>query len=298
MNKRIRTGFTLIELLVVIAIVGVLFGLILSAVQKVRGAADRLSCLNNMKQIGLALQVHHGQFGRFPMGRTSTEVGVPLRGISWMGRLLPFIEQEALWKKTLEAFENRPAVPYHLPHFGISTPLKLFGCPGDSRVNSVQKPRNRGVSVALTSYHGVSGRNHKTKDGVLFYDSQIRMVDIGDGASNTLMVGERPPSTDMWYGWWYSGEGQDGFGSMDYLLGVNELHGPKASFCESCPSGPFQFERGKLSNQCSAFHFWSVHSDGAHFLFADGSAKFLNYSAAPIMQSLASRGGGEPVEVP
>jgi prepilin-type processing-associated H-X9-DG protein len=107
--------------------------------------------------------------------------------------------------------------------------------------------------------------------------------------------GERPPSADFWYGWWYAGYGQAGTGSADMLLGVRErnLGGP---FVSDCPAGPYHFREGRADNQCDLFHFWSLHPGGAHFLFADGSVRFLAYSADAILPALATRAGGEPVD--
>jgi prepilin-type processing-associated H-X9-DG protein len=132
---------------------------------------------------------------------------------------------------------------------------------------------------------------------VLFLDSHVRLADITDGTSCTLMAGERPPSADCWYGWWYAGYGQAGTGSADMLLGARErnLGGPYVS---SCPPGPYRFQAGRVENQCDLFHFWSLHPGGAHFLFADGSVRFLAYSAADILPALATRAGGEAVSLP
>src|SRR5206468_12835727 len=119
-----------------------------------------------------------------------------------------------------------------------------------------------------------------------FRDSAIRSADISDGASNTLLAGERPPSTDFQYGWWYAGLGQRLTGSADMLLGVEEpnlLTVTKGS----CPPGTYRFGPGRFTNQCDMFHFWSPHSGGANFLFADGSAHFLTYKATPLLPAPA-----------
>src|SRR5262249_28966831 len=157
--------------------------------------------------------------------------------LSWLGRLLPFVEEQPLWALTVTAFAQQPNFPYTLPHYGIMTPVKVYGCPADSRVASPQQTHG-GLRVALSSYVGVLGTDFRKNDGVLFGGSHVRLTDITDGTAHTLMVGERPPSPDFWYGWWYAGDGQARTGSGDVVLGVRELHFANAPFTSNCPPGP------------------------------------------------------------
>lgn len=294
MHRSDRRAFTLIELLVVIAIIGILVALTLAAVQRVRAAAARTECANNLKQIGLAMHQYHGSHRTFPPGVSYRDGRDPYPHMSWMTRLLPFIEQEAIWGEAQRAFAQEPFFLKDPPHTALSRVIDLYTCPDDSRTSS---PANRGtVQVGLTSYLGVDGTDQFTRDGTLYLDSQVRIADVTDGTSNTLSVGERPPSADLILGWWYAGWGQSKNGSGDSVLGVRELntdvYGP------GCLPGPYHFGTGKFSNQCDAFHFWSPHTGGAHFLFVDGSVHFLSYSANPIMPALATRAGGEAVTIP
>ncbi len=293
---RSRPGLTLVELLVVIALVAVLMGLLLPAVQAVRGAAARAACQNNLKQIGLALHSYHDAEGVFPAGITSARRGEKYPYMSWLTRLLPYVEQDALWRQSVSAYERQLSPFAPAPHLVLSFPVALYGCPADSRVSQTQGThRNR--RVALTSYVGSLGKDYRSTTGVLFRDSRVRIADVRDGTSTTLAAGERPPSTDLWYGWWYVGYGQRGTGSGDMLLGAEEVN-EAMRYASSCPRGPYRFGPGKTTEQCDVMHFWSLHSGGGHFLFADGSVRFLAYSAAPLMAAFASRAGGEVAELP
>jgi prepilin-type processing-associated H-X9-DG protein len=208
---------------------------------------------------------------------------------------LPFLEQENLWREALQAFAQDKVFLHNPPHLGLATVMPVYNCAADGRVHSVGTVRGQ-LEVAFTSYLGVSGSNQFRKDGVLFLDSSIRLTDVTDGSSNTLLVGERPPSADLVLGWWYAGEGQAKDGSGDMLLSVGERN--LGTYGPDCPKGPFSFGPGRVQDQCDAFHFWSLHIGGANFLFADGSVHFLSYSAASVMPALATRNGGEPVNVP
>ena len=112
---------------------------------------------------------------------------------------------------------------------------------------------------------------------MLYVNSRVRTVTVIDGLSNTLLVGERPPSADLVYGWWFAGAGQSPpyFGATDVVLGSNELTNPGSG-------GPRD-----------------VYRDGAiNFLFADGSVHYLSYSIGqPTFQALSTRNGGEPIGV-
>lgn len=112
-----------------------------------------------------------------------------------------------------------------------------------------------------------------------------------------MIVGERPPSSDFWYGWWYAGYGQAATGSVDMLLGARERNAAEAD-TQACPSGPYQFQAGQLDNFCDLFHFWSLHGAGANFLAADGSVHYLGYFGANVLPALATRMGGEAVAAP
>jgi len=286
-----RRAFTLLELLVVMAIIGVLAGLLFGAVQRVRESAARTHCTNNLRQAGLALHGYHGQHQVFPSGVSYRGGKDPQPFMGWQARLLPFIEQEALWRTTLEAFKHESHFFRNPPHVGHSTAIAIYGCPADERLSG---PFELGRSlVALTSYQGVAGLDQHRRDGMLYLDSAVRFSDVTDGTSQTLFVGERPPSADGALGWWYGGWGMDRNGAADTTLGVREQYNYANGY--PCPKGPYEYQPGKSDNLCDTFHFWSLHSGGANFLFVDGSVRFLRYSANSILPALASRAGSEVV---
>jgi prepilin-type N-terminal cleavage/methylation domain-containing protein/prepilin-type processing-associated H-X9-DG protein len=307
-----RRAFTLIELLVVIAIIGVLMGLLLPAVQKVREAAARMQCFNNLKQIGLALHNYHDTEGSFPPAIAETfapQPRDPHQWLSWMGRIMPYIEQSALNANMEAAFASQGSSPdpfVNPPHLGFSLPLTNFRCPLDAR--QYQASYADGLTVAFTGYLGVSGTNLRTNDGVLYWNSRTRFADITDGTSNTLMVGERPPSWDLVFGWWYAGAGQWDYsypqvhnsGSCDVTLGMAELNIKSNNIPQTnaCPDGPYAYGPGSIRNPCDQFHFWALHTGGSNFLLADGSVHFIPYSAGAIMPALATRAGGEAAALP
>jgi prepilin-type N-terminal cleavage/methylation domain-containing protein/prepilin-type processing-associated H-X9-DG protein len=290
-----RDGWTLVELIVVIAIVAILLSLLLPAVQKVREAANRARCLDNLRQVGLAAHGYHGVMGSFPPGLETKKGKAAYLYLSWLARLLPYVEQTSLWETTVDAFRQEPLPFVDPPHVGLSTVVRLYGCPSDARTATVQTVNNG--RAALTSYLGVEGTDLSSGDGVLYANSLVRLSDVTDGTSGTLMAGERPASPDSYYGWWYAGVGRDGTGSCDMVLGVRERNTAGALF-HGCPVGPYAFSPGRLTDHCDQFHFWSPHPGGAHFLFCDGSARFLPYSADAVLPALATRAGGEAAQAP
>src|SRR5262245_51740756 len=159
-----RHGFTLIELLVVIAIIGVLIGLLLPAVQKVREAANRIKCGNNLKQLALACHTYHEAHGAFPRNGSGVEgspdygwgdYGGNSRCWSWLARVLPYVEQDNLHRQG-----NVPTVTL-LSAGIVAREVKIFQCPSDDATGTRTDRANfaAGTPVALTSYKGVAGSN-------------------------------------------------------------------------------------------------------------------------------------------
>jgi prepilin-type processing-associated H-X9-DG protein len=285
----------LIELLVVIAIIGVLIGLILPAVQRARGTAVRTECANNLRQIGLGLHAYDDTQGTLPPGVSYKDGKDPYPWMSWLTRLLPYVEESAVWEQAVRAYEQDKWFENNPPHSGLATVMRAYSCPADSRTSDVFYAAPT-LQVAFTAYLGAEGHNQIKRDGVFYLDSRVRLIDITDGLSTTLMVGERPPSADGSLGWWYAGWGQSQDGSAEMVLGVRERN---AKYGGACPSGPSHFGPGRVNNVCDVLHFWSLHpGNGANFAFADGSVHFLTYAADPIMPALATRAGGEVVELP
>lgn len=321
-----RRGFTLIELLVVIAIIAILIGLLLPAVQKVREAAARTQCKNNMKQLALAMHNYHDARGMFPAGH---EIGqtwystvprdpppsslcgsYPCNGpfFSWATQILPFVEQETVFRQWRP--QAWPWWQYQtgMPATGANSlngiEIKTFKCPADQRASLTLN--YGGVKVALTDYLGVSGKtqgrypsqNNNTtyagQDGMLYVNSSVRMPTIYDGTSNTFLIGERPPSNTSEYGWIYAGSGDyPYFGATDVVLGVAEWN--------DVLNVRDKFRLGNLRDPIDEhrFHFWSLHPGGAQWAMADGSVQFLPYSTlTTVMDALSTRAGGEPVGLP
>jgi len=291
-----KPAFTLVELLVVIGILATLIGLLLPAVQRIREAAARLKCQNNLRQLGLALHHYHDARSALPPGITSIRPGEPFPRMSWTARLLPYVEQDGMWRQAEQAYRLDLVPSHNPPHTGFATPMAVYSCPLDPRMSEAQ-PTHQGRVAALTSYVGNLGLDYRGTEGVLFRDSRVQLTDIRDGTSHTIAVGERPPSADAWYGWWYAGFGQFGTGSLDMLIGAREINAGGIHLY-MCPPGPHRFAPGSLDDQCSTLHYWSLHTGGGNFLFADGSVRFLRYSADQVLPALATRNGGEVVGVP
>jgi prepilin-type processing-associated H-X9-DG protein len=248
-----------------------------------------MSCQNNLKQLGLALHGYHDAYQHLPAPRgthTPTPIFTEYRG--WMCEILPYVEQDNLYR---QMYTN----PWNVGFFArFGTPVKTYLCPSDPRtLTSIAAGHG-----ALTSYLGVTGSDNDVNrqyngptNGMFDVSSPgIRLTDVSDGTSNTLMVGERPPSQDMQLGWW-------GASDYDTLLSTRQLYGDifGAGGCVQ----PGLFGPGNLNGQCNGDdnHFWSFHSGGANWVFADGSVRFLPYSASASTIPLASRNGGEVVDL-
>jgi prepilin-type N-terminal cleavage/methylation domain-containing protein len=291
--SRNRPAFTLIELLVVIAIIGVLIGLILPAVQSVRNAAARADCQNRVRQLAIGLHLYHDANRTLPVGHRSLSDADNRPFTGWTLDLLPCLEQETLAAQIPPAFRQTPLPFFNPPHVHIATVVKAYTCPTDPRVSTPQVCRVTQNVVAFTSYLGVSGVDYSTKDGVFVQNQRFGLLAITDGTSNTLMLGERPPSADFQFGWWYAGVGQRLTGSGEMILGVREQNLQSVVSGSACGPGRYPFKPSRFDDQCGMFHFWSPHLGGANF--ADGSVRFVSYSANAIMPALATRAGGESV---
>jgi type II secretory pathway pseudopilin PulG len=292
-----RPAGTLLELVVCLAGVAVLAGLLLTAVQKVRAAAARLQCGNNLRQVALAAHLYHDADGRLPPGTSPDLPGWRRRFdyLGWLGWVTPYADQQPLWDQIAREFAAQPGGGYY-PAQGVV--VRAFGCPADDRVATAWDITTgpTTVRVALSSYLGAGGTDSRRRDGVLYYGSRTRLLDVTDGSSSTLLAGERPPSPDLLFGWWHVGAGMRFDGAADAWLGaaeVNRMLDDRHPAYQACRPGPYAFAPGRLDNLCDVFHFWSLHPGGAGFVFADGSYHFLRYSAADLLPALATRAGGE-----
>jgi prepilin-type processing-associated H-X9-DG protein len=312
MNRRPRSAFTLIETLVVIGVIGIVVGLLVPAVQSARDAAARISCLNNLKQIGLALHHYHDIHHQFPPLPVPSPISRdPNARLGWMALILPQMEQEPLYQASVQACQidsNFLHDPPHIddpPHIGFSTVVRSYACPSDSRLLTPLTD-SFGVRATFTSYIGIAGTRPPPGAtmglvGVFPGSPGCRLSDIRDGTSQTIMVGERPPPDSLQAGWWYPifHKLRTGFrGPNNFLLLGNTAYDYEGEENEGCILSKEAFGPGRLDNPCDRFHLWSLHRGGANFLFADGSARYLPYSAEPLVMAMGSRSGGEVVELP
>jgi prepilin-type N-terminal cleavage/methylation domain-containing protein/prepilin-type processing-associated H-X9-DG protein len=299
MPLRNRRAFTLIELLVVIAIIAILIGLLLPAVQKVREAAARMKCSNNVKQIALAVHGYHDANGRFPYNgdpatglgccdTNSTTVG---RQWSFLARMLPHVEQDNLFRTYGMNVNPEPTLGSTAGRALANTFVPAFKCPSDItpdfRTNVANYPS--GVSVASTSYKGVSG-SHFTHGGGGTYANnlgagqgdgitgnpcsngifcrednkrKVTMANITDGTSNTLMIGEDVGIMNIHNAWAYA-NGANGVCAIPLNLGEKLIRPPGVDVTPG--------------NWPNVYSFRSMHSGGANFGLADGSVRFVRDS--------------------
>jgi prepilin-type N-terminal cleavage/methylation domain-containing protein/prepilin-type processing-associated H-X9-DG protein len=306
-----RPGFTLIELLVVIAIIAILIALLLPAVQKVREAAARTRCKNNLHNVALACHNFHDSRGYFPLAVESFDSTNRHYYWSWMAQILPYVEQDNLYAQA-DAYAATQTNPWRAPgNPALGQFLSVWTCPSDSRqlVTSVVVSPGYTVNVGFTGVLGVNGTGKGRNDGVIC-NMKVTMVGVSDGTSSTLMLGERPPSNNLRFGWWFAGAGyRDGLtspfqdGTGDVTLGTDDVNYPTAmrryptnatnGVAMDCAANKYQFQPGLLTDDCDQCHFWSLHPNGANFAFADGSVRYLTHSSAALMPAFGTRAGGE-----
>ena len=291
-----QRGFTLVELLVVIAVIGVLLGLLLPAVQAARGAARRTQCSNQLRQLALGLQNYAGKQQTFPpSSRMRTLDDEP--GLSWHVLILPEIEQASLYGQ-IEPLSDGGATNWAPRRIVV----EVFSCPETASQSSSDN------TLKLSSYAAVAGAGRHGEitdledalcgnlftDGVMYPGSRTRFSMIGDGASHTLLLGER--LEPFW----------------DWMSGATRVGDPPTQICSEAaknirfPINADRWQFGFYAADSQAppdapktalfndFRFASQHAGGAQFCYADGSVHFLNEAIDfTVYQDLATKDGGE-----
>jgi prepilin-type N-terminal cleavage/methylation domain-containing protein/prepilin-type processing-associated H-X9-DG protein len=312
---RRRAGFTLIELLVVIAIIAILIALLVPAVQKVREAAARTQCQNNLKQIALGIHAYHDAESRLP---TSYVASVQL---SWHVFVLPYLEQGTLFNsmdtKTPGPFDTTPNRnnPHGLEKVGIYLcpigPVDKMQTAAPNNSNPPDLvPANTGQPPYTIHYYGITGprgtnpatgkaypQSNCTHDGTqmatggMFRPDQdadgkygrLRLRDVLDGTSGTLMLAEM--SWDSKFGTRYRSWLRGGEAGDCYACGARNV-------TNAINSGIY----ANLIAQYNEVPMGSMHNGGANFCMGDGSTRFIEESISMnVYRSLASRDGGETV---
>jgi prepilin-type N-terminal cleavage/methylation domain-containing protein/prepilin-type processing-associated H-X9-DG protein len=294
---RPRQAFTLIELLVVIAIIAVLIGLLIPAVQKVREAANRMSCSNNLKQIGLALHQFHDARRKFPPGSVVgpyPEAGVMTTATHGNGPfLLPYLEQPALanqycWQLDASDWENQRVV---------SQQLKVLQCPSaePNRVHTNFDPWVGGKIGACSDYAGIrevpqamvdSGYvdRRTNRDSVFMINRMTRLADITDGTSQTILYTEIAGRPQVW--------------EMGRQVPGTLVGGPWAArnLIWGAPTIAQRNFWPCAINCTNHSEVYSFHPGGANAVFADGAVRFLGADInIRILAALVTRAGGEVV---
>src|SRR5437773_4996818 len=338
----VRAAFTLIELLVVIAIIGVLIALLLPAVQKVREAGNRISCANNLKQLGLSVHNFHDTYRRFPRAGGNILYGVDhswgspdvvtytiipespglmtipennpgwITADGWLMAIRPYIEQDRARTqtriKTIEcpSDSNNPGRSTDDPDWGASLTSYLAVAGRDSYLD--------GLGIIIQPYDPNAPRDNAYTakgwgwlSGPWLVDRKVRIADVKDGTSNTLMIGERPPMPPDQLYWGYDFNG--GFDSAMCAAAIGPADGLHLAYTTSDPSGgndasfppcplPAYFAAPQNPQSvCDTNHFWSFHPGGANFCMGDGSVHFISYSGALHLLPLSTRSGGEIVNL-
>jgi prepilin-type N-terminal cleavage/methylation domain-containing protein/prepilin-type processing-associated H-X9-DG protein len=324
-RRRRQPAYTLIELLVVIAIIAILIGLILPAVQKIREAANRLRCTNNLKQIGLALHNYHDANGHFPPSYLWTDPGVPAGGgvgnvfdrpppasfvqpnwpgWGWAALLLPYLEQDNLFG-TIDL--TGPTVGAQ-GATARATALRVYTCPSDTRAGTYTVQTVAGaplVDVTTNSYAGCFGSSRSGRlallaivnapdlgNGIFIRNGRLTIADVTDGLSNTLAVGERAAmfARSPWVGVLDQGTIRTTTGAPVYQ---SVVHPPPVMVVARTGTKNLN---DPYSEPCE---FFTPHPGGMPALFADGAVHRIPVSIdLDVYRALGSRAGGEPVSSP
>jgi prepilin-type N-terminal cleavage/methylation domain-containing protein/prepilin-type processing-associated H-X9-DG protein len=308
---RRRLAFTLIELLVVIAIIAVLIGLLLPAVQKVREAANRTKCSNNMKQLALGLHAYENAYHSFPPSYTFTVTPpATIQSYAWGVLVLPYVEQDNLYRGyQFNQLVNSPANAAV-----ITTNLKVMQCPStptQDRIYSFTLPAGaifKG-SPALTwqasagDYIPPSGVRlgltfpaSQDRHGMLNVNFNCRTTDVTDGVSNTILLGELAGRPDVYRNGALStlnpaaGESTAGAGWGDPLNGESWFNG--SLYDGTGTQGPCPINCTNLTTR----GLYAFHTAGANVAMGDGSVRFLSASIDPATFAyLVTRDGGEVI---
>jgi prepilin-type N-terminal cleavage/methylation domain-containing protein/prepilin-type processing-associated H-X9-DG protein len=251
--RRPRRAFTLIELLVVIAIIAVLIGLLLPAVQKVREAAARSQCQNNLKQVSLGIHLYYDSYQVFPPAFTNAPAPAPNWG--WGTWILPFIEQNNLFQAL------NPTATVLSVNAATTNPLKVYACPSDP-----------GPAIN-PNFSGYAKSNYVISEQICDGGSAYTIATITDGLSNTLLVGERD-STNQIGAVWAGRDNKPSGVSVAAVIGrptwpINTKYAGGQPCCA-----------GDTAQGCTHFAWSSLHTGGANFAFCDGSVHFLQASLA------------------